>query len=174
VVEAQRHNRDGATAFALADALRLPFAEAGFDAVVSVCALEHFADDVLALREVNRVLNSGGQFILTVDSLSFDRIGEAFRKACVDRHHVVRCYHADELQERLEAAGFDVGSMHYLFNSSGSSAVFKLTTYLHWRGIDLLDPLLYPLLRLLAKVSDQMFGRPDQGYALAVAARKRG
>lgn len=174
VVEAQRHNRDGATAFALADALHLPFADAGFDAVVSVCALEHFADDALALREIHRVLKPDGQFILSVDSLSYDGIGKEFRKTCVERHHVVRCYRAADLRALLEAAGFEVESMRYLFNSPGSSGAFKFTTYLHWRGIDLLDPLLYPLLRFLAKASDRMFGRADQGYALAAAARKQG
>jgi len=173
VMEAQRHNRNTQTGFALADALHLPFEGEVFDAAVSVCALEHFSDDVVALKEIHRVLKPGGQLVMTVDSLSYQGMDETFRHACMTRHDVVHTYRADDLKQLLEVVGFEVDAMRYLFNSAGSSAAFRLATRLHWLGIDLLDPVLYPLLRPLAKLSDRFFGRDGEGYALAAAARKR-
>ncbi len=55
----------------LADVRRLPFADGAFDAVVSVSTLDHFAaaaDIAVALRELQRVLGSGGQLLLTLDN----------------------------------------------------------------------------------------------------------
>ncbi len=46
----------------------IPFSDQNFDAVVMTEVLEHLSDDVInqTLREVNRVLRSGGEFIGTV------------------------------------------------------------------------------------------------------------
>lgn len=55
----------------LADVRRLPFAAGAFDAVVSTSTLDHFEarDDILvALRELHRVLDRGGQLLLTLDN----------------------------------------------------------------------------------------------------------
>jgi SAM-dependent methyltransferase len=46
-----------------ADARRLPFASAVFDAAVAVNMLYHLDDPVTALREAHRVLTAGGMFI---------------------------------------------------------------------------------------------------------------
>lgn len=51
-----------------ADALRLPFASASFDAAVTVNMLYHLYDPVAAIREAHRILRRGGQFIATAIS----------------------------------------------------------------------------------------------------------
>jgi ubiquinone/menaquinone biosynthesis C-methylase UbiE len=53
-----RRGRELASAPALVrgDALRLPFPDASFDRVMSICAIEHFDDGPLALSEMARVL----------------------------------------------------------------------------------------------------------------------
>lgn len=60
-------SRSGATAVQ-ADATRLPFAEASFDAVVMLDVMEH-TDDSRLLREVRRVLRPGGVLFLTVPAM---------------------------------------------------------------------------------------------------------
>jgi SAM-dependent methyltransferase len=58
--------RGGAPTYARADAVRLPFADASFDAVVICLALEHVDDFARALAEAARVLRTGGRFLLLV------------------------------------------------------------------------------------------------------------
>ena len=49
---------------ACADAEALPFADASFDAVISTFALEHAVRPVQMLREMSRVVRSGGRIVL--------------------------------------------------------------------------------------------------------------
>lgn len=58
-----RRNRDLAAAV-VADATALPFADGGFDLVVSEWVVEHFADPGRAFAELARVLVPGGRVIL--------------------------------------------------------------------------------------------------------------
>ncbi|MBF9032432.1 methyltransferase domain-containing protein [Rhodobacterales bacterium HKCCE3408] len=51
--------------FVEADAQDLPFADSEFDVVVCSFGLMHVPDQPKALREVRRVLKSGGQFVMT-------------------------------------------------------------------------------------------------------------
>ena len=69
----------GNLAFARADGMALPFADASFDLVLSHAVIEHVADAPLYLRECRRVLAPGGRFYLsTAPYLSF-----AGCRACV-------------------------------------------------------------------------------------------
>jgi len=101
---------DGRFAVAQADATQLPFAGASFDLVTALDALEHFADDAAALRELHRVCRPGGSLVLTVPAFgwlwgSVDELGH---------HH--RRYRRRELAARVEAAGFEIVLDRY-FNS---------------------------------------------------------
>lgn len=49
-----------------ADALRLPFADGTFDAVVCCETLQYVADAVVALREMHRVLRRGGSLVISL------------------------------------------------------------------------------------------------------------
>lgn len=49
---------------AVADLTRLPYADAAFDAIVCGWVLEHLPDPRLGLRELARVLQSGGKLLL--------------------------------------------------------------------------------------------------------------
>ena len=49
---------------AVADAMRLPFADGAFEVVTANDSMEHFADPAAALRELSRVLRPGGRLYL--------------------------------------------------------------------------------------------------------------
>ena len=57
---------DPAGRYVLADAAKLPFADATFDLVVAYCSLTDFDDMPAAVAEVARVLGSGGRFCACV------------------------------------------------------------------------------------------------------------
>lgn len=55
--------------FHVANIAQLPFADESFDYVYSISVLEHMAkgEDVMAIREMSRVLKKGGTMLVTVD-----------------------------------------------------------------------------------------------------------
>lgn len=53
----------------MADALRLPFADKTFDAVLLLDVVEHIKDDTGVVKEAKRVLKPGGIIIITVPAL---------------------------------------------------------------------------------------------------------
>jgi SAM-dependent methyltransferase len=71
VARAARSNHGGLSA-AGADVRDLPFADGAFDVIVSNSTLDHFdsKDEIVAsLRELRRVLRTGGELLLTLDNL---------------------------------------------------------------------------------------------------------
>jgi ubiquinone/menaquinone biosynthesis C-methylase UbiE len=62
---ARRHGAESRAAarlhFEVADVARLPFGDGEFDAVLSSGSIKHWPDQVLALREIHRVLAPGGR-----------------------------------------------------------------------------------------------------------------
>ena len=52
--------------FSLALCERLPYSDAAFDLVTSVGVMEHFLDDHAATREIFRVLDAGGRYVLLI------------------------------------------------------------------------------------------------------------
>jgi SAM-dependent methyltransferase len=47
------------------DAMQIPYHDETFDAVVSVGSIKHWPDDLRGLREIHRVLRSGGRFVIS-------------------------------------------------------------------------------------------------------------
>lgn len=60
-------------ALTCADARALPFPDASFGTVLSVCALEHIPDPGRVLAEVRRILKPGGTILFTVPTRELDR-----------------------------------------------------------------------------------------------------
>jgi len=97
----------------LADARRLPFLDDSFDAVVSVETLRYFSDGKPLLKEIFRVMKSGGSvFITTAPLLSANSYG-IFNTLCriFKLKSLVSCFQSFEtvgsLRRRLEEAGFE-------------------------------------------------------------------
>ena len=99
------------------DALTLPFADASFDRVMSICAIEHFDDGARALDEMTRVLAPGGELVMSADALTLaGRWPKLYRAHC-QRYHVQRTYSHAELGALLAARGLDVVEHQYQFRS---------------------------------------------------------
>ena len=92
----------------LGDVESLPFADAGFDLVVSRYSAHHWARPEQALREFRRVLRGGGKFVLS-DVLGFgDHVCDTYLNAIEvlrDPSHV-RDYTLEEWDRFFAAAGF--------------------------------------------------------------------
>ena len=101
--------------FIAADAARLPFRDAAFDAVICTETLEHLPDDRGAIRELARVLRDGAPLLGAVPShfteLVYWRLSRGYRDAPGGH---VRIYAPRLLFRRLAGAGFAVESMRYL------------------------------------------------------------
>jgi SAM-dependent methyltransferase len=83
---------------AVADLTRLPYADAGFDAVVCGWVLEHLPDPRPGLRELARVLRPGGKLLL----LSTE---DTFTGAVCSRLWHCRTYNRAELRKACAACG---------------------------------------------------------------------
>jgi SAM-dependent methyltransferase len=103
-----------------ADMMDLPFEDACFDVILVSHVLEHVPDDGRAMRELARVLASGGRAFLqhpidharpvTYEDPSI--VDEAGRSAAFGQWDHVRVYGAD-FPHRLEQAGFAVQCVAY-------------------------------------------------------------
>ncbi|MFT7288510.1 MAG: ubiquinone/menaquinone biosynthesis C-methylase UbiE [Halieaceae bacterium] len=95
------------------NALRLPFPDNCFDAVICSEVLEHIADFQGALREIQRVLKPGGRFCASVPRPWCERICWALSR---DYHQVagghLRIFDMDRLEGEIRAAGFHIYHQH--------------------------------------------------------------
>ncbi|WOJ92530.1 methyltransferase domain-containing protein [Congregibacter variabilis] len=95
------------------DALRLPFADASFDAVICSEVLEHIPDYRSALTEIARVLKPGGRFCASVPRAWCERICWSLSR---DYHQVMgghlRIFNTQNLRRDIEKQGFDLYFEH--------------------------------------------------------------
>ncbi len=106
------------------DALELPFADASFDRVMSICAIEHFDDGGRALDEMARVLAPGGELVMSADALTLAENWPRLYQAHCERYHVQRTYSHAELAALLAARGLDVIAHQYQFRSRWAQRMY--------------------------------------------------
>ena len=171
---AQKYNQPPGCGYAMADALKLPFCDAAFDKIFSVCALEHFSNDEMAVKEANRVLKADGRLVLSVDSLNYRGVAPPFREKCKVKHFVNQFYTKRQLEKKLVRSGFKISKIKYVVNTPVSSLAYKLGCYFRWRGIDCMDSVIFVCLLPASFILENVLriGFKEEGYIIVAEAIK--
>jgi SAM-dependent methyltransferase len=149
------------------DALDLPFADATFDRVMSICAIEHFADGPRALAEMARVLAPGGELVMSADALTLAQRWPRLYRAHCERYHVRRTYSHGELAALLSACGLEVIAHEYQFRTHWAQRMYLgLSAYGGKVGFNAAAPAL-PLVAAADRGA-----RGDGGAIVLVRARR--
>jgi len=110
------------------DIQEIPETIGKFDVILAIHVLEHIDDDILAMREMKRILNPGGWAILQVPinrkKTKENPTDVSLRKGQKDH---VRGYGPDYL-DRLKSAGLDVDVVPFDSFISDSEATMYNTT----------------------------------------------
>lgn len=151
-----------------ADALRLPFADASFDKVMSICAIEHFQDGPASLDEMARVLAPGGEVVMSADALTrrseWPRLYEAHRR----RYAVHRTYDHQQLATLLAERGLELVEHAYLFRGRQAEHFYLAMSSVRGKAAPNAAVVTVPLIAARDK------GRPnDRGSVVLVRAVKR-
>jgi ubiquinone/menaquinone biosynthesis C-methylase UbiE len=157
--------------FEVGSAENLPYPDGYFDKVVCSSSLEHFKDDIKALKEMHRVLKPNGSVVLTTDSFAYpisDELKEKHREIA----YVVNYYTPEKLKERFEISGFVMNRSKYLLNSRITSFFVKIGIKIEcsgklWMSVSFIA-------YTLCLVSDRLFGDENKGYTLIAEGWKAG
>jgi SAM-dependent methyltransferase len=151
----------------LGDALRLPFRGEVFDAVMSVCAIEHFSNGSQALQEMARVLRPGGDLVLSADCLSRASLWPLLAEGHRRRYRVHRTYAAEDLRVMMGTCGLEVLRHEYLFRDARAERLYlELSRYRYaWNLAAPLDPVVRNWDRKAPN---------DSGSVVLIHARRRG
>ena len=142
-----------------------------FDLIVSVDNFEHVEDDIAAMRALCRALRPGGRLVTHVPG--YERRWRLFgRRVNFDvPGHIRPGYRAEELVEKLEAAGFEVTSHQYTY---GLLETWTNNLSYVISGADQRNKLLYaavfPALLLVSWFGK--FSRPRWGAGVLATARR--
>ncbi len=171
-------NAEGIRRMTQTDITALPFADAAFDAVVSLDVLVHFPQggEAAALGEFARVLKDGGSLILRVSALDILR----------SRHsafaHERQRFTRERIAAAVEAAGFEVLERSYANSLLLPVAWFKFRVWEEWTdqeprsGVEVPSGWLNTLLRVPLELEAWWLRRGFNlplGQSLLVLARKR-
>ena len=156
--------------FEVGSAEDLPYADGYFDKVICSSSLEHFKDDIKALKEMHRVLKPNGSVVLTTDSFNYP-ISEELKEKHREIAYVVNYYTAEKLKEQFGIEGFEMNRSKYLLNSRITSFFFKIGIKKQWSGISwmVISFVAYPL----CLMSDRLFGIENKGYTLIAEGEKK-
>lgn len=118
----------GAGSGICADACRLPFANASFDAVTLFDVLEHVPDDAAAVREAQRVTRPGGWILLSTPNADWRYPWYGFMRPV--------CPHESELMREWGHVrrGYETASLEHLFGQEPqcrASFINSLTAFAH-------------------------------------------
>ncbi len=96
----------------LTDAVDTPYSAASFDAVIASGVLEHVPMDYESLKELHRIMKTGGRLMISYLPNQKSVSEWWARNVRKDGFHV-RLYHLDEIKRMLQRVGFRVLSAGY-------------------------------------------------------------
>lgn len=106
------------------DALNLPFPDQCVDALLSICAIEHFPDGKAALAEMARIVRPGGDLAMSADALCSEQRWPHLSEGHREAYHVVDTYDEEKLGDLLDATGFDLIRAEYLFRDTWTQHLY--------------------------------------------------
>ena len=171
---AAAYHKTPSTGYFCADASAFPLRSGQFDTVISLCVFEHLPNDRKTLQEMWRVLRPDGRILLTLDSLSLDGIGEAWRTEHRERHSVLQFYSHQSVESLLEACGFKLERYRYLLRSRLDLALIRLsyaTERMHAVPAALTRLGLVSVGRMVSAVFN-MFKKNHRGWTLMIEASR--
>jgi SAM-dependent methyltransferase len=150
------------------DALTLPFRDDCFDAVLSVCAIEHFDDGGKSLDEMSRVLKPGGGLFMSADVLSRADQWPKLRDAHKTKYFVKHTYTHESLRTLLGDRALDLVDYSYQFRGPAAERLYlSLSAYGGKAGFNAAAPLT-PLVALADRRAPNV-----RGSIVLIRARKR-
>jgi SAM-dependent methyltransferase len=111
---AQGHRASAPPGWVQGDALRLPFANGAFDALVSTEAFHWFPDQAAAVAEFHRVLAPGGRLLIGLVNPPFEVVSRAARLASRLAGEPFRWPTRARMRELFEQAGFRVEAQRWI------------------------------------------------------------
>jgi len=155
--------------FKVGNAENLPYPNMSFDKIVCSSSLEHFKNDISALKEMSRIIKPNGRLIITVDSFTYpitNELKEKHKKSS----YVINYYTSEKLKKKFEIVGIKMNKSEYLLNSRITSFFFNIGIKMKWSGKIwiLISFIAYPL----CLVSDKLFGAKNKGYTLIAEGLK--
>ena len=91
-----------------------------FDFILSVDVMEHIPDDTGVFRNFFRALTSGGTLLINTPSNLGGSDAHSDTEESFIGEHARNGYGADEIQKKLESAGFKVESIRYTYGRWGN------------------------------------------------------
>ncbi|MEM7261772.1 MAG: class I SAM-dependent methyltransferase [Planctomycetota bacterium] len=95
-----------------------------FQKVLSFCVIEHIPNADEVLRELYRILEPGGEMILSADALEGIEDEALIEKHRTD-NHVVQYFRPESFRAALIAAGFEVEELYPIFRSQFARKMFE-------------------------------------------------
>ena len=125
------------------DALRLPFADGSFDAIMSISSIEHFPSGAAAIAEMGRVLRPGGSLVLSADSLAGSDRWPRLAAEHERRYEVIHPFDHHEFEQLLGDHGFETRHFTYMFKRPWTNRLYlELSRHrLAWNAAAPLSPL---------------------------------
>lgn len=151
-----------------ADALRLPFRDACFDRVMSICAIEHFSDGPASLAEMARVLAPGGELVMSADAITRAAQWPRLFDVHCQRYAVRQTYTHERLAELVAERGLDLVEHSYQFRSQRAEHFYLGMSAVKGKAAPNAAALAVPLV-----AAGDRRAPNDHGSVVLVRARKR-